>query len=114
MDDSSSYLPISLSRETTSPILLAIVLSDLVDRLHLLGEYDDMAAAATIRLLKMSFGAVTAHPGPNEAILASHLAKLLIDCFPLAAKASKPTSYFHLLRALFQAIGGDGGRFELL
>jgi transformation/transcription domain-associated protein len=102
------------SRDTTSPILLAIVLNYLVERLHLLGEYDDMTAAATIRLFKMSFGAVTAHPGQNEAILASHLAKLLMDCFPLAAKASKPTNYFHLLRALFRAIGGGGGRFELL
>ena len=102
------------SRDTTSPILLAIVLNYLVDRLHLLGEYDDMTAAATIRLFKMSFGAVTAHPIQNEPILASHLARLLMDCFPLAAKASKPTNYFHLLRALFRAIGGGGGRFELL
>ncbi len=37
-----------------------------------------------------------------------------MDCFPLAAKATKPTHYFHLLRALFRSIGGGGGRFELL
>jgi len=102
------------TREPTSPTLLAIVLNFLVDRLHLLGEYDDMTAAATIRLFKMAFGAVTAFPLLNEPILKTHLAKLLMDCFPLAAKASKPTNYFHLLRALFRAIGGGGGRFELL
>lgn len=103
-----------LARESTSPTILAIVLKYLVDRLPLLGEYDDMTAAATIRLFKLAFGAVTLHAGPNEPILAIYLAKLLMDCFPLAAKASKPTNYFHLLRALFRAIGGGGGRFELL
>lgn len=102
------------TREPTSPTLLAIVLGFLVDRLHLLGEYDDMTAAATIRLFKMAFGAVAAFPVSNEPILKAHLAKLLMDCFPLAAKATKPTNYFHLLRALFRAIGGGGGRFELL
>ncbi|KAF9009027.1 hypothetical protein BDQ17DRAFT_1422200 [Cyathus striatus] len=102
------------SREATSPTLLAIVLRFLVDRLPLLGEYDDMTAAATIRLYKMSFGAVAAHSASNEAILASHMGKLLLDCFPLAAKATRPTNYFHLLRALFRAIGGGGGRFTLL
>jgi transformation/transcription domain-associated protein len=102
------------NRESTSPTLLAIVLRFLVDRLPMLGEYDDLMAAATIRLFKMAFGAVASHPGTNEPILASHLAKLLMDCFPLAAKATKPTHYFHLLRVLFRAIGGGGGRFELL
>ncbi|KAI3612149.1 histone acetylase complex subunit [Moniliophthora roreri] len=102
------------AKESTSPTLLAIVLKFLVDRLPELGEYDDLKAAATIRLFKMAFGAVAAHPVSNEPILASHLARLLMDCFPLATKASKPTHYFHLLRALFRAIGGGGGRFELL
>ncbi|KAG5637374.1 hypothetical protein H0H81_004799 [Sphagnurus paluster] len=102
------------TREPTSPTLLAIVLGFLVDRLHLVGEYDDMTAAATIRLFKMAFSAVGLYPALNEPILKSHLPKLLMDCFPLAAKATKPTNYFHLLRALFRAIGGGGGRFELL
>jgi len=102
------------AREQTSPTLLAIVLKYLVDRLSLLGEQDDVTAAATIRLYKMAFAAVSQYPMLNEPILAAHLAKLLMDCFPLAAKASKPTHYFHLLRALFRAIGGGGGRFELL
>jgi len=105
---------ILFARDTTSATLLAIVLRFLVDRLPLLGEYDDLTAAATIRLYKMAFGAVTIHPATNEAILAAHVSKLLMDCFPLAAKASKPTNYFHLLRALFRAIGVGGGRYELL
>ncbi|KAF9567316.1 hypothetical protein CPC08DRAFT_17123 [Agrocybe pediades] len=102
------------TRDTTSATLLAIILQFLVDRLPLLGDYDDLTAAATIRLYKMAFGAVATHPGTNEAILASHVSKLLMDCFPLAAKATKPTNYFHLLRALFRAIGVGGGRYELL
>ncbi|KDR83700.1 hypothetical protein GALMADRAFT_236040 [Galerina marginata CBS 339.88] len=102
------------SRDTTSPTLLAIVLRFLVDRLPLLGDYDELTAAATIRLYKMAFGAVAIHPATNEAILASHVSRLLMDCFPLAAKATKPTHYFHLLRALFRAIGVGGGRYELL
>ncbi|KAF5369949.1 hypothetical protein D9758_001009 [Tetrapyrgos nigripes] len=102
------------SKESSSPPLLAIVLQFLVDKLPLLGDYDDLRAAATIRLFKMAFGSVNIFPVLNEPILAQHLAKLLMDCFPLAAKASKPTHYFHLLRALFRAIGGGGGRFELL
>ncbi|EGO01921.1 hypothetical protein SERLA73DRAFT_166433 [Serpula lacrymans var. lacrymans S7.3] len=101
-------------REQVSPTLVAIVLRYLVDRLPSLGEYDDQTAVVTIRLFKMAFGAVTLYPSTNEPILASHLAKLIMDCFPLAAKATKPTNYFHLLRGLFRAIGGGGGRFELL
>jgi transformation/transcription domain-associated protein len=101
-------------RETVSPTLVAIVLRFLIDRLPLLGEYDDQTAAVTIRLFKMAFNAVQTYPLANEPILASHLAKLIMDCFPLAAKATKPTNYLHLLRGLFRAIGGGGGRFELL
>lgn len=102
------------TRETASPTLLAIVLRFLIDRLPLLGEYDDPTAVVTIRLFKMAFNAVQMFPHANEPILASHLAKLIMDCFPLAAKATKPTNYFHLLRGLFRAIGGGGGKFELL
>ncbi|RPD67165.1 atypical/PIKK/TRRAP protein kinase [Lentinus tigrinus ALCF2SS1-7] len=109
------HLPTLLfSREATSPTLVAIILRYLIDRLPELGEYDDQAAAVAIRMFKMTFQAVTTHPQLNESILASHLGKLIMDCFPLAAKSSKPTNYFHLLRGLFRAIGGGGGRFELL
>lgn len=102
------------AKESSSPTLVAIVLRFLIDRLPLLGEYDDQTAVVTIRLFKMAFGAVQGFPAQNEPILASHLAKLIMDCFPLAAKATKPTNYLHLLRGLFRAIGGGGGRFELL
>ena len=102
------------SREATSPTLVAIVLRYLIDRLPELGEYDDQTAAVAIRTFKLTFQAVTNYPQLNESILASHLGKLIMDCFPLAAKATKPTNYFHLLRGLFRAIGGGGGRFELL
>jgi len=102
------------TRETFSPTLVAIVLRFLVDRLPMLGEYDDQTAVVAIRLFKMAFNAVTVFPTSNEPILASHLATLVMDCFPLAAKATKPINYFHLLRSLFRAIGVGGGRFELL
>jgi transformation/transcription domain-associated protein len=105
---------ILFSRENVSPTLVAIVLRFLIDRLSLLGEYDDPTAVITIRLFKMAFIAITTFPVLNEPILAAHLAKLIMDCFPLAVKASKPTNYYHLLRGLFRAIGGGGGRYELL
>ncbi|KAJ6599027.1 hypothetical protein DFH09DRAFT_1388713 [Mycena vulgaris] len=103
-----------LAKDPYSATLLAIILRFLVDRLPMLGEYDEPTAGATIRLFKMAFGSVTTHQSTNEPILASHLPKLLMDCFPLAAKATKPTHYLFLLRSLFRAIGGGGGRFEIL
>lgn len=102
------------TREPTSPCLVSIILRFLLDRLEDLGEYDDQTAAVTIRLYKMVFSAVTLYPSANEEILAAQLGKLIMDCFPLATKSSKPTNYFHLLRVLFRAIGGGGGRFELI
>ncbi|KDQ64542.1 hypothetical protein JAAARDRAFT_28186 [Jaapia argillacea MUCL 33604] len=101
-------------KESISPTLVAIVLRFLIDRLSLLGEENDQVALVTIRLYKMTFSAVTAFPTTNETLLASHLGKLIMDCFPLAAKATKPANYYYLLRGLFRAIGGGGGRFELL
>lgn len=56
----------------------------------------------------MSFNAVALHPELSERILASYLAKILMDSFPLAAKATKPTHYFHFLHTLFRAIGVGG------
>ncbi|KAF7301711.1 hypothetical protein MIND_00736700 [Mycena indigotica] len=103
-----------LTKESYSPTLLAAILRFLVDRLPLFGEYDETAAGATIRLFKMAFSSVTIHQASNEPILASHLPNLLMDCFPLAAKATKPTHYLYLLRSLFRAIGGGGGKFEIL
>ncbi|KAJ7068316.1 hypothetical protein C8F01DRAFT_1364679 [Mycena amicta] len=103
-----------LTKESYSPTLLAAILRFLVDRLPLLGEYDEPTAGATIRLFKMAFSSVATHQATNEPILASHLPNLLMDCFPLAAKATKPTHYLYLLRSLFRAIGGGGGKFEIL
>ncbi|KAI0650812.1 atypical/PIKK/TRRAP protein kinase [Trametes meyenii] len=102
------------TKEPTSPTLVAIVLRHLVDRLPELGDYDDQSAAVLIRVFKMAFQAVTTFPALNESILASHLGKLIMDCFPLAAKTTRPGNYFILLRSLFRSIGGGGGRFELL
>ncbi|EKM59507.1 uncharacterized protein PHACADRAFT_205724 [Phanerochaete carnosa HHB-10118-sp] len=101
-------------RDTHSPTLVAIVLRFCMSRLEMLGEMEDQQAAIAIKWFKTVFIAVTMHPKLNEPILAAHVGDLIMDCFPLAAKTSKPTHYFHLLRALFRAIGGGGGRFELL
>ncbi|KAH9045426.1 hypothetical protein EDB85DRAFT_2130014 [Lactarius pseudohatsudake] len=101
-------------REPTSAILVSVVLRHLISNLPQLGEYDDTTAVITIRLFKMAFGAIAMYPQHNEPILASHISQLITECFPLAAKATKPTNYYHLLRGLFRAIGGGGGRFELL
>src|SRR5258708_2109561 len=102
------------SREPTSAILVSVILRHLIQNLPQLGEYDDPTAVITIRLFKMVFGTIAMYPQHNEPILASHLSHLITECFPLAAKATKPTNYYHLLRGLFRAIGGGGGRFELL
>ncbi|GJE84852.1 phosphatidylinositol kinase family protein [Phanerochaete sordida] len=101
-------------RESHSPTLVAIILRFCMSRLEMLGEMKDQQAAIAIKWFKTVFIAVTMHPKLNEPILAAHVGDLIMDCFPLAAKTSKPTHYFHLLRALFRAIGGGGGRFELL
>jgi transformation/transcription domain-associated protein len=100
------------NRETISPTLVAIILKFLVDRLPLLGECSDQQAQATLRMYKATFTAVTQWPAMNEPILSSHLSKLIMECFPLAAKSSKPTHYFQLMRFLFRVIGAGGGRFE--
>jgi transformation/transcription domain-associated protein len=102
------------SRETISPTLLAIMLRFLMDRLPLLGELTDHQAGAVLRMFKVAFGTVSQFSSTNESILSSHLPKLIMDCFPLAAKSSNPTHYFHLLRLLFRVIGAGGGRFETL
>ncbi|KZT26868.1 FAT-domain-containing protein [Neolentinus lepideus HHB14362 ss-1] len=101
-------------KEAISPTLIAIVLRFLTDRLAMLGDSEDQTAVVTIRLYKMAFAAVGIFSQTNEPILAAHMGKLIMACFPLAAKAAKPSNYYFLLRALFRAIGGGGGRFELL
>ncbi|PCH41022.1 hypothetical protein WOLCODRAFT_151061 [Wolfiporia cocos MD-104 SS10] len=103
-----------IGREGSSATLVAIVLRHFINKLPQLGECTDQAAAVALRMFKMVFNAVGVYPAANEPILASHLGKLIMDCFPLAAKATKPINYYHLLRLLFRAIGSGGGRFELL
>ena len=103
-----------ISQEATSPAMMSIILRYLTSKLPELGEYDDPAAVTTIRFYKLTFGAVSVFPDSNEPILAQHLGRLIMDSFPLAAKASHPTYYYHLMRALFRAIGSGGGRYELL
>jgi transformation/transcription domain-associated protein len=85
-----------------------------MSRLPELGELDESVAVAIIRMFKLAFGAVTLFPAENEPVLASRLGRLIMDCFPLAAKSPHGTHYFHLLRGLFRAIGGGGGKFELI
>ncbi|TRM67802.1 FAT domain-containing protein [Schizophyllum amplum] len=103
-----------LMRESTSSTMLSVILKFLVDRLPLLGDLDDYNAAYTIRYYKMAFGVLEkeVYTPTNESIIAGHLPKLLMDCFPLAAKASRPTHYYTLLRAIYRAIGS--GRFDML
>ncbi|KAF7355349.1 hypothetical protein MSAN_01451500 [Mycena sanguinolenta] len=89
-----------LTKEPFSPTLLATILWFLVDRLPLLGEYDEATAGATIRLFRMAFHAVSTHQASNEPILASHLPNRPItsSCFG---------RYSELLVVV-------GGRFEIL
>ncbi|EPT03792.1 hypothetical protein FOMPIDRAFT_150002 [Fomitopsis schrenkii] len=102
------------SKEATSPTLVAIVLRYLISHLHQLGELEEKRATLIIRMFKLTFGGVGLFTPTNEPILAAQIGKLIMDCFPLAAKAAKPINFFLLLRLLFRAIGGGGGRFELL
>ena len=103
-----------IMRESTSPTIVAIILRFLLDRLPQLGDYGHETAHLTVRLFKLVFNAVALHAGQNEPILATHLGKLIMDCFPLIATASRPVNYLVLLKSLFRAIGGGGGRFEII
>jgi transformation/transcription domain-associated protein len=107
-------MQILLTHEATSTALVSIVLRHFSDRLGELGEQEEQTAVTTIRIFKLAFSAVTTYPDTNEPVLARHLARFIMDSFPMAAKATHPTHYFHLIRALFRAIGSGAGRFELL
>jgi transformation/transcription domain-associated protein len=103
-----------LAREATSPTLLAIALRFLVDRMPLLGGYNDQQAGTMLKMYKIAFQSVTLFPATNEVILASYLPNLIMDCFPLASKSSRPTHYWHLMRILFRSIGAGGAKLERL
>lgn len=98
----------------TSQTAVSATLQHLSDRLDELGEMDDISAGMILRIYKLTFTVVSYHADINEPILASHLGRLIMDSFPLAAKSTHPTYYFHLMRALFRAIGSGGGRYEQL
>jgi transformation/transcription domain-associated protein len=92
--------------------LVAILLKYLMARLESFGEQDKKNSALTLKLFKLAFMAVNSFPEHNEAVLVPHLAKLITDSFSFAARATEPTIYYAILRALFRSIGG--GRFEAL
>ena len=102
------------SNEPTSPSLLSIFLRFLSGKLDTLGDDETIRAAVTIRVFKTTFSAVGIFPEANEKTLCPHLGRIIMDSFPLAAKAKNPSHYYLLLRALFRAIGGGAGRFEQL
>ncbi|THH03836.1 hypothetical protein EW145_g5969 [Phellinidium pouzarii] len=102
------------SQKAVSQTIVSTTLQHLSDRLDRLGDEDDMAASMILRFFKLTFSVVGMHPDANEPVLAIHLGRLIMDSFPLAAKAARPLYYFHLMRALFRAIGSGGGRYEQL
>lgn len=109
------HLPqVLLGHQPSSATLTGIMLRFLATKFDGLGHQDKVVAVQTIRFFKMAFQAVTMFPDQNENILVPYLGRLIMDSFPLAAKAPEPTNYFMLLRGLFRAIGGAGSRFELL
>ncbi|VDC00095.1 unnamed protein product [Peniophora sp. CBMAI 1063] len=83
-------------KEHVSPTLVAVVLEYLVDHLTQLGD------------------SMIALPSINEPVFAHFLPRLIMDSFSCAAHSNKAVNYYHLLRALFRAVGGGQGRFELL
>lgn len=101
-----------LSMNSTSRRFVGIVLQFLADRLENLGDADRKNATITLRLFKLAFMAVTIYPEENESMLQPHLGYFIMHSMKLAAKATEPSNYFLLLRALFRSIGG--GKFELL
>jgi transformation/transcription domain-associated protein len=103
-----------LSREDTSPILLPIVLRRLMDRLEDVGGTDEDAAGVLVRGFRGVFQAVTKYPAKTQGFLAAHLGRIVMDSFPLAAKAARPSNYYHLVRALFRAMGMHISNMEAL
>ncbi|KAG2237337.1 hypothetical protein INT48_009070 [Thamnidium elegans] len=101
-----------LVNEITTQGFAGILFRFLVDRIDQLGEDNLHYSAVMLHLFRLAFMAVNLFPDANESILQPYLAKLVMSCFKLAAKAKEPANYFLLLRALFKSIGG--GRFELL
>ena len=105
-------LQMLITHESVSHQLVGTLLKYLMSHLSQVGDADKTRAALTLRLFKMSFLAINTHIGTNEIVLVPHLQKLIMDSFAYAAKATDPSIYYQILRALFRSIGG--GRFEAL
>ncbi|RMZ92452.1 hypothetical protein DV736_g312, partial [Chaetothyriales sp. CBS 134916] len=101
-----------LASETTSPAFAGMVLQYLMDKLPEVGSSDIKKSSILMRMFKLSFMAVTLFSQQNEAVLHTHITKIVTQCVQLSVTAEKPIHYFILLRSLFRSIGG--GRFELL
>jgi transformation/transcription domain-associated protein len=107
-----SVIQVLITHQDVSHQLVGILLKYLMDRLGEIGSQNKHRAHLTLRLFKMSFLAINSYIDKNEAVLVPHLQKLIMGSFTHAAKAADPTTYYHILRALFRSIGG--GRFEAL
>jgi transformation/transcription domain-associated protein len=107
-----SVIQVLITHQDVSHQLVGILLKYLMDRLGDIGSQNKQRAHLTLRLFKMSFLAINSYIDKNEAVLVPHLQKLIMGSFTHAAKAADPTTYYHILRALFRSIGG--GRFEAL
>lgn len=107
-----TVLQFLVQNEAVSHQLVGILLRHLMSKLDSLGDLSKVRASLTLRTFKMSFLAINTFVQNNESVLVPHLQKLILDSFTYAAKASDPTLYYQILRALFRSIGG--GRFEAL
>jgi len=105
-------LQMLITHESVSHQLVGILLKYLMTHLEEVGHFEKTRAALTLRLFKMSFLAINTYIATNEVVLVPHLQKLIMNSFSYAAKATDPTIYYQILRALFRSIGG--GRFEAL
>ena len=89
-------------QQPVSQQLVGILLKYLMDHLKDVGGYTSKQTSLALRLFKISFLATNQFITENESVLVPHLQKLILDSFSLAAKAQDPTTYYHILRALFR------------
>jgi transformation/transcription domain-associated protein len=94
-----------LSREESTVIMLPIILKRLMSHLEDVGGEDEEVAGVLVRAFRGVFQAVAKFPAKNQGFLAAHLGRIVMDSFPLATKAARPSNYYHLVRALFRAMG---------
>ena len=97
-----------------SQTIVSVTLKYLSDQLETLGSCDENHASTILRFFKAVCNIVSMHPETIEPVLASHLGRLIMDSFPLAAKSQRPIYYYQLMRILFRAIGSGAGRYDKL